>query len=276
MKTKYKFPLFILLSLMFFPVFGQGSKLKIKSYRDTYYSVREEYGKTKKGARLHDTLYVDQVVSFEQNGNTTQVTEYDADGKINGRFTGSWDYLNNNSESVFIRFGPELIVDKKPFLISSVKYPSGELCEITYEVDAMGRPVKETIFDLMGRVIYTINILRDQNGNALEYNFSDGTVERYKYDDKGNRTEWVSHASNGIMTSSFQYDAHGNIIEMDISNSFLTKYKFHNEHNTYKYVYDKPGNWIERTDYEHDIPVRIVMRTIEYGILSPTLICVEP
>jgi len=57
----------------------------------------------------------------------------------------------------------------------------------------------------------------------------------------------------------------GNVVEENIDNYFKSSYKYMIEHNTYEYQYDKQGNWTERIDYEHDIPVRMVVRTIDYS-----------
>jgi YD repeat-containing protein len=167
---------------------------------------------------------------------------------------------------VFIKYDPEKMIDRKPFIIESIKYPSGERYEMTYKNDSKGRPEEETIFDLMGSVISKIIIRRDVNGNALEYNFSDGNVDQFKYDDQGYRIESISHTASGNkVITTYKYDLSGNLIEENINDFFKTAYKYHFEHNTYTYQYDKQENWIERTEYEHDIPLRVVIRTIEYA-----------
>lgn len=266
MKTIYKILFVALFSFMIGPAFGQKLNGKVKSYKDCYYSLHEVFGKIKKGARLNDSIFRDQHVSFDKNGNIALAIEYNPNGTVNSRFTGMGDYANNHIESIFVRFDTEMKIDKKPFILKTVNYPSGELCELTYKNDTSGLPVEQTIFDLMGRALFKITIKRDEKGNALEYNFSDGNVDQYKYDNDGNRVEWISRTASGHTTVTFyKHDLSGNIVDESINDNFKSSYKYHYEHNTYKYAFDKQGNWVERTDYEHDIPQRIVIRTIEYS-----------
>jgi YD repeat-containing protein len=251
---------------MIVPIFGQRLKGKVLSYRDTYYSVCEKFGKIKKGPKLDDAFSHDQYVLYDQNGNITQSIEYNSDGTIFCKYKGGTGYEDNNVESIYLRFDPEIIIDRKPFIMESAIYGWGEMYEMTYKNDSVGRPIQETIFDLMGNLLYKITIKRDEKGNSLEDKYSDGTVDQYKYDDKGNRIEWVSRSSCGSTTrTSAKYNASGNVIEMITDNFFKSRYKFHYETYTYKYLYDTQGNWIERIDYENNKPQKIVIRTIEYS-----------
>lgn len=268
-----KFSLLILITLTMHTAFGQKLNGKVKSFKDTYYSIHEVYGKIKKGPALNDTLFHDKAVTFDYNGNVSQSIEYNADGTVNSKYLANPDRADNHIESVFVRFDPEMIIEKKPFIIESVKYPSGEICAVNYKDDIHGRPMEETLLDLMGQVILTVKIYRDEPGNPTQYTFSNGAADRYKYDQNGNRIEWISVTSTGNTTkTTFRYDAHGNITEEEIDNFFKSSYNFHIEHNTFSYKYDKFDNWTERIDYEHDIPQRIVVRTIEYSDATAGLI----
>jgi YD repeat-containing protein len=265
---KISFQLFILLlfSLIIHPAFGQRMKGKIKSFRDSYYSVHEKFGKIQKGPKLNDSVFHDEYFSFDQNGNISQEVEYNSDGTVYCTFKGRYGYADNNIESIYVRFDPEITIETKPFILESVKYSWGEKYKMTYKNDTKGQPTEETIYDLFGRVLNKIKFKRDENGNLLEESFSDGTVYKYKYDEKGNRIEWTSISSNSnIIVASYQYDDLGNIIEMNLNNYFKSTYKFHYDNFTFKYIYDDQGNWIERTDYEYNKPKRIVVRTIEYS-----------
>jgi len=266
MKRFLKIPILVLLVLMINPVFSQRLKGNVKSYKDTYYSIREIYGKIKKGPKLSDTAFRDQEVSFDQKGNITESVEYNLDGTESCKFKGSTDYEDNNIESIYVRFDPEVKVDKKPFLISSVRYSSGEMCEMSYKNDTMGRPVEETIFDLMGRVIYTITFKRDEKGKLLEYDYSDGTKDRYKYDNKGNKIEWTFLSASGKPSiTSYDFDESGNITEINVNNYFKSTFNFQYDTYKFKYLYDSHGNWVERIEYSGEQPKRMKLRTIEYG-----------
>ena len=265
---KLFFRLFFLDLIMLFTAASYGQKLngKVISYRDTYFSIHEVFGKIKRGPRLNDTLFHDQRVMFDQKGNTVMLIEYSSDSMVNTKFYGDTSGDDNFMESVFIRFDREIKTDKKPFILNKVRYASGEMCSMTYKKDTNGRYTEESIYDLMGQNILTIVVKRDEHGKPVSCHNSDGSSDQFKYDHKGNRNEWISRSPKGqVVTTTYQYDDHGNIVEENINDLFKASYKYHLEHNTFKYRFDEKGNWIERTDYEHDIPERMVIRTIEYA-----------
>jgi len=140
------------------------------------------------------------------------------------------------------------------------------MCDMSYKNDSLGRPFEEIIYDLMGREIYKITFHRDHLGRPVENDFSNGTVEHYKYDAKGNLKELISRHLNSKPTiTSYEYDDSGNLIEMSINNYFRTTFKFQYENYSYKYLFDKNGNWTERIVFGDGKPLRIVVRTIEYS-----------
>jgi hypothetical protein len=266
LKNNWSLILFIFLFLVINQSFGERLKGKIKSYRESYYSSQDNYGKLKKGPKLEDPRFHDEFVTFDQNGNISQSVEYNFDGTIYCKYNGRYDYMDNNIESIYVNFEPELKILRKPFILESVRYSWGEQYKMTYKIDFKVRPLEETIYDLIGRAILTIEIKRDENGNSIEDRFSDGTIDKFKYDKNGNRIEWVSVAPGGNTTIvAYKYDASGNIIEKNVNNFFKSTYKFHYDNYTYKYLFDKRGNWIERIDYENEKPQRIAERTIEYA-----------
>jgi YD repeat-containing protein len=266
MNTIGRIFIFGMILLMIRPAFGQRLNEKVKSYRYSYYSVREKFGKIQKGHKLNDSVFLDQYVTFDQNGNITEEIEYNYDGTIHARYKAKFGYEDNNIESIYVKLDPQLVIDKKPFIMESVKYSWGEKYEMSYINDTKGRPVEETIYDLFGRELYKIKIQRDEKGHPVEDDFSDGSVDQYKYDEKGNLIEWVFRSSNSnVIITSYKYNDHGNVTEMNVNNFFKSTYKFHYDHHTYVYQYDASGNWIERLEYENDKPQRIVERTIEYS-----------
>jgi hypothetical protein len=232
--------------------------------------LNEVFGRIKKGSRLIDPLFHDQFITFDDRGNALELIEYRADGTILTSFTAISCNESNNYESVYIRYGHEPVIDKKQFMIESVNYNSGsgEFCFITYVKDQHGQPIEEIISNLMGRVLYTIKINRDEKGNPTKYRFSDGSVHLNKFDSKGNKIESIlnTYGGNTIQTY-YKYDFMGNVIIEEVDNFYISTYKYHIEYNTFKYQYDSIGNWTERIDYEHGIPQRMVVRTIEYSAL---------
>jgi len=266
MKTIFQIFIFLLLSSVINSTIGQRLNGKVKSYRDTYYSVYDKFGKIKKGPKLNDSIYYDESVSFDQNGNIIQLIEYHTDGTVHSIFKGRSGFENNNIESIYVRLNPDIIIEQKPFIIESLRYSWGEKYEMKYQNNIYGLPVEETIFDLFGRELFKITFKRDEKGNSVEDIFSDGTVNQYKYDTKGNRTEWVFRSSNRyVIITTYKYDLSGNLIEMNVNNSYKSTFKYHYDNFTYKYLFDDQGNWIERIDYENDEPLRIVERMIEYS-----------
>jgi hypothetical protein len=261
-----KISLLALLILFIEPVFAQRLKGRVISCQENYYSVREVYGKLKKGIKLSDSLFHDHFFSYDENGNIDHMIDFNPDGTTNCKYFAEKDHGNNHFESVFARFDHAMRMDKKTFLIESVQYPSGEFCAMSYKYDSIGRPVEETIFDLMGQVLNTIAIKRDGTGHFVEYAGADGSVDRYHYENNGNLTRWSSGTPDGNTTiTTYKYDHFGDVAEEYVDNFFKSSYKYHIEHNTYQYQYDTHGNWTERTDFEHDIPVRLVIRTIVYA-----------
>lgn len=253
-------------ALQFQAGYGQRMKGNVSSYKESYYSVKDSYGKLKPDTKINDSVFHDRFVAFDQKGNISEMAEFNPDGSIASKFKGSNDYPDNHFETLYAKFDPEVSIDRKPFIVESVKYTSGEFCEMSYKNDSLGRPFEEIIYDLMGREIYKITFLRDQNGRLRENDYSDGTVERYKYDEKGNVKEIVSrHLNSKPTVTTYAYDESGNIIEMNINNYFKTTFKFQYENYSYKYLFDKNGNWTQRIIFEGGRPQRIVVRTIEYS-----------
>ena len=167
----------LLLFLCFFILminqnFGQKLKGKVKSYRDIYYSVHEDFGITKKSSRLNDPAFHDQYVTLDENGNVSEMIEYNFDGTIYCKYKGRCDYADNNVDTTHVRFYSEIAINKKSFILESANYSLGKMCEMTYKNDTMGHPIEETISDLMGRELYKILIKRDEKGNTVEEQLS--------------------------------------------------------------------------------------------------------
>ncbi len=265
MKKKCYFILLPILLLSFNISFGQKLKGRVKSYRDSYFAISGTFGVMSKGTKLHDSSYRDQYVVFNEAGNVTQVTEYNPDESVYCTYKCNDGYKDNLFESLIVRFEQEPKIDRKPFIIESVNYHWGEWCAMLYRNDSTGLPAEEIIYDMMGREMFSIRIKRDAKGNPVEYHNSNGTIDWYKYDTKGNRIEWITGTSNGAaIIRTYKYDVNDDILEEQIDDLYKANYHFYNEIYTFVYQYDKHGNWIKRIDYEQSIPKRMVLRTIDY------------
>ena len=265
MRTISYITLLLILLLSFNASFGQKLKGKVKSYRDSYFGISETFGILSKGIKLEDSAYRDQYVVLNETGNVSQVTEYNHDESVYCTFKCKSDYKDNHVESMYVMFSQEARIDRKPFLIETVNYHWGEWCAISYRNDSTGLPAEEIIYDLMGRELFKIRIKRDAKGNPVEYHNSNGTIDWYKYDIKGNRVEWITGTSNGAaIIRTYKYDVNGDVVEEQVDDLYKANYHFYNEVYAFVYQYDKHGNWIKRIDYEQSLPKRMVQRTIDY------------
>lgn len=254
------------LSFAFSAANAQRPKGNIKSYSESYYTVHEQYGKVHKETRLQDSTFHDQYVTFDAKGNVVQSTHYNPDGSVYCTFHSSIDYEDNNFETTIVRIDPGVVFEREPFCVESVHYSWGEMYSMTYKNDDAGRPVEESILDLWGRKLYEIKMKRDEKGNITEEKFSDGTLNQYKYDDQGNRIEYINHLPNSnVIITTCKYDSRGNVTDMEVNNYFKSTYQFHYDEYHFKYLFDRNGNWKERMEYENGQPVRIIARTIEYS-----------
>ncbi len=108
----------------------------------------------------------------------------------------------------------------------------------------------------------------DDKGNEIEEkSFSDGSLSsttKNIYDNKGNLTEVNSNSEDGSSSYKVIYknDDLGNKIE-ETSNSIYNAGS-EKEHLTYRYEYDKTGNWIKNVEFEDGKAKIITEREIEY------------
>jgi len=239
---------------------------RVNSYSERYYSVIEKFGKTSRGPRLIDSTLRDQAVSLDPNGNVIQAVEYNADGSVFCVYKAIQGYSDNHIESAYLRCEPKKAIDRKDFLLESATYSWGMCCELNYKNDTNGWPVEQTVLNLMGDDVYTLILVRDIRGRAQEDSCTDGTHNHFHYDNEGRLNEQISFfANSNIIVTTFRYDKWGNLIEKKVNNFFKSTYKFQYDIFRYDYRYDRHNNWTERTDYEDDIPQRIVTRKIEYA-----------
>jgi len=125
----------------------------------------------------------------------------------------------------------------------------------------------------------------DNNNNLIEKNYykSDGSLEnksKYKYNDKGQEIEENYYKSDGNLQEKYisKYNDEGYIIQKntykpDGSLSHAGTYKYDNRWNmindsifsyTYKYEYDKNGNWISKIEFDNNVKKHIIIRELEY------------
>lgn len=181
---------------------------------------------------------------------------------------------------------------RKGYITASFRYKSNEILESksTYKCDIKGNPVEENSYSdkdiLLEKTIYKY----DLKGNEIEitrYN-SVGILQgkiKYEYDVYGNisknaiynsKTEVSNeffHKDGNTLTSHYismaleeqsenKYDIKGNIIESTITTIRPSDWPTFSS--TYKYEYDKKGNWLRNVYSNFGIPKEVTERVIEY------------
>jgi len=171
-----------------------------------------------------------------------------------------------------------------------------EQLDRTYEYDSIGNQVKEEMFDSDGQFGYW-TYKYDNNGNTIERAgyLGDDFVERwiYEYDQDNKKIKefMVGEEPDNTpvyMIKTFEYDKKGRLIAVVWTDpgtklTSVDKYKYNGkndliEHynkndfqrgieelNTFKYQYDKKGNWIQRIEYSNSKPTIISERKINYN-----------
>jgi hypothetical protein len=120
-------------------------------------------------------------------------------------------------------------------------------------------------------ILYTYKY--DKKGNEIEYMSSDWyggkslTKCSARYNDHNKVIEKVYIKSNTENTieavAIYEYDAMGNVI-VDFQIQYMNKQELIQSKDSYTYVYDSQGNWIQKISYRNDQPVRFDERKIEY------------
>lgn len=135
---------------------------------------------------------------------------------------------------------------------ASYKYVDDQLTETNY-------------FDSKGILQYKqLNKYYEKNLTAVETSdlaLKENTIDLYEYNDEKQKTSYT-HILNGTVTDryTYQYNKNNNLIAMnrnDGSEQNLKEY-------TYKYNYDKKGNWTKKVAFENNIPISSTERKIQY------------
>ena len=154
--------------------------------------------------------------------------------------------------------------DEKGNLIEKIIYKldSSLYEKLTCTYDEKGKVIEVNMYKSDGSLSYKSTYKYDEKGNQIEVNSSLGYKGTYKYDEKGNRIEDNFYESDGSLSSksTYKYDEKGNRIEDNSENL----YRDLDRKWTYKYEFDKQGNWIKRIDFRDYIPKFILEREYEY------------
>jgi len=126
------------------------------------------------------------VMTFDRKDNMTSVLKYQ-------RYFKTYDSVQYNLQERFV-----FEHDKNNNLIELRSYrPDSSVKSRTqYIVNEAGKVVSEKEYGPDGRPVYQKNMKYDKNSNLVEESGSDRALKfknLYKYDSKGNRTEWVAY-----------------------------------------------------------------------------------
>lgn len=250
-----------------------GLKGKVKSIRYSSYNAELKFGKIKKGLRSsskEDNKY------YYFNEKKVKIEEGESD--FYGVIQRKRLYKYNDKER----------------LIQSSDFNSKDefIGKTIYTRDNKGNLIEASKFNskdkFMGKTLY----IRDEKGDAVETNIYDsaGILNsnfQFEYDKKGRILESMHYGPKGNLEEEkyIKYDKKGRIIEEKLkigTTIFVKDLRYEDKENNdvtliikskdfsimsktkYIYIYDKNGNWIEKTSIEDGKPKMIKERKIEY------------
>lgn len=193
-----------------------------------------------------DGNLIDKIIyKYDEYGKIKQENDYYSDGSIQTKKTYKYDALGK-----LLGWGTEY------------HYPKGNSPERTYKQEhIIGERdetdvkyyVKGNMVEIQYNKFQKTTSKYDSRGNLLEVVAIDNWVEYEEgYDSLGvkNKPKYYGHT----IKSSFKYDDKNNLIEYKVPAGKLT----------YKYNFDKNGNWIKRIQFNDDEPDEISERLIVY------------
>lgn len=222
---------------------------KVKSLKEISYLAVVKPGLVEKGKPGGPVWKKDVHIFFSESGRKTEE-----------------DYLRKDGG---LRYKSLFFYDKKGNKVEEKAYkPDGKLWYNKYSVfDNNGKIIAEKLFkgdSLVNKWVYKY----DTKGNKIdeERYLSDeqhlSIRVTYQYDEKGNKIEETMYNREGglIVKWISKYNIHG----MQIEEKYLNAAGVIEATESYQYVFDKPGNWIQQIVYEDGQPKYIVERVIEY------------
>lgn len=224
--------------------------------------IEIEY-KLARGLPVHQIKLDKSIFLFNEVGNLIDFSIYDP--------TSNYNHSNR------------YLYDEKGNMIEKTKcYSDGKLdSKQINKYDDKGNLIEKKEFNSAGLHVYKWFFKYDERGNEIEqiFNNADGfgvsSKATSKYDEKSNLTE-VNLFNFGELTWKHNYvhDDRGNVIWKGIYkilNNNSDKNNVLDEEISYKYDYDKTGNWIKKTklimgspEFPDGFPHILTEREIEY------------
>jgi len=231
---------------------------------------------------------------YDVKGNKIQLSIYDFEGTV--IFNYKYDSKGNLTEESQPNFSKIVykyneqnkLIDKSEYK----KYIKGFQLESKdiFKYDERGNQIEWASYKGDGSLYSKTQYKFDSNNNLIEllYKSPDGKSDSRvtkKYDVSGNEIEYSSYDSKGRLSdhSSKKYNDNGTVSESYRSYSYESdpntkyteiyrsdnngnqiEYSFGTSRTTYKYEFDKLGNWLKKTEFQNDKATSVTERTIQY------------
>lgn len=253
----------------------------VRSFRQETAKVTEVDGKTAEGQRM-----LIQTATYDDQGNMTDQVMNNPDGTLKWKLSwigqSTYDVDGRETERVSCNASGEVtsrtvfIYDGNGNRTKVIYYGAGDEITFydTFEYDGNSHKIRADYFNSNGSTRGNDVFAYDSHGYPSEITHSEGILQyrdRYKYDDRGNETEWSSYdkyGKRGLKISwGYSDDSRGNPTEFlryDSNDKVLSK-------EVYTYKFDSRGNWIKsktrREVFGGQAPIietEITYRTITY------------
>jgi hypothetical protein len=252
-------------------------KPKIKWCLQSVYQAKKRSAEIEKGERInHAGIEYNKLVKYDSLGNETDFIEYTSEGTVYSKFNSKYDNKGNIMEREATRIEGKDIAFKQK----------------TYEYDENNHLKEFKWYQSNGDLGHKKIYKYDDNGNVITsyfYNYYGSLVHRktYKYDENSNLIDCSAYKINGLsFRLIYKYDENNNEIEhreldkegnvthkntriYDDNHNVIEHMKYYSETDTvatftYKYIYDKQGNFVEKVCFKNSTPEFIIERSYHY------------
>lgn len=246
----------------------------VASVWETHFDAVVLDGSIRKGKPAPD--HSSTLTVFNKSGNKQEIFRYNANGNLDYKWVFRYNpegivnkkfrYANNGK----ILNKLVLSYDKKGRKIGETWYhPDGSLdAKWTFRYDTNGNKIRETWYQHDGKIGYWNAYQYDSQGNKIEeiwYKSHDSLAykETFRYDNQKHLVEaykWYLPYSSNFVKITYQYGLGNNVVK-------VTRYLPNGGvdfKETYQYVFDKQGNWVQKIKFVNDVPKIITVRKIKY------------
>ncbi len=212
--------------------------------------------------------------NYDEKGNMVEISWYNSYLDDLQKVFYNYDTKGNVIEKIIMGGKYLFKYDEKGNKIEENNYDVNDSLnsKLKYKYDNKGNVIEINGYDSYGWLSSKVTYKYDNKGNVIELNqYQPDPVSKgldykniLKYDSKGyiiEKDRFNSHG-NFYLKYTFKYDNKGNVIER---NTYDYSYGSYYSKNTYKYTFDKIGNWITETDFNlKGSKYLIIEREIEY------------